>query len=115
MDKNSALMDQIVVYAIDTGGSLSPRSAAPVAIHLRDLVVCHGHACDGLMVATRGICLGLSELFNGGPVDRTDMAVATNASVCYGDVAEYLTGARHRYGSMVVDPGLKDDSSFTTV
>ena len=61
------------------------------------------------MVATRGICLGLSELFDGGPVDRTDMAAATNASVCYGDVAEYLTGARHRYGSMVVDASLKDE------
>jgi|GEM_PF-1825438 len=106
---NSNVLDDIVIYVIDTSGSLSPRSRVPVAIHLRDLVLYHGHVCDGLMVSARGIAFGLADLFDGGPVDRTDMAAATNASVCYGDVAEYLTGARHRYGSMVVDASLGDE------
>ncbi len=105
----SSLMDQIVVLTIDTAGSLSPRSTVPGVVRLRDLVLYHGHACDGLMVAARGIAFGLAKLFDGGPVDRTDMAAATNASVCYGDVAGYLTGARHRYGSMVVDTNLGDE------
>ncbi len=105
----SALMDQIVAYTIDTRSSLSPRSEVPAAVRLRDLVLYHGHACDGLMIASRGISLGLNGLFDGGAVDRTDMAAATNASVCYGDVLAYLTGTRHRYGSMVVDPNLGDE------
>lgn len=103
------VLDEILAYAIDTKGSLSPRSQVPVAIRLRDLVLYHGHACDGLIVAARGIAFGLAELFEGGPVDRTDMAASTNASVCYGDVTEYLTGTRHRYGSMVVNTTLGDE------
>ena len=103
------LMDRVVVQVIDTTGNLSPRSRVPSEVRLRDLVLYHGHACDGLMIAARGIAFGLADLFDGGPVDRTDMAVATNGSVCYGDVAEYLTGARHRYGSMVVDAGLGEE------
>ena len=105
----ASLMDLVVAHVLDTTGNLSPRSRVPVVVRLRDLVLHHGHACDGLMLAARGIAFGLADLFDGGPADRTDMAVATNASVCYGDVAEYLTGARHRYGSMTVDTNLGDE------
>lgn len=105
----ASLMDRVVVHVIDTAGNLSPRSRVPAEVRLGDLVLHHGHACDGLMLAARGIAFGLENLFDGGPADRTDIAVATNGSVCYGDVAEYLTGARHRYGSMVVDAGLGDE------
>ena len=42
-------------------------------------------------------------------VDRTDLAVIVKRSACYGDVAAYLTGARHRYGSFVIDPKLGDE------
>ncbi|RMF86982.1 MAG: hypothetical protein D6739_02405, partial [Nitrospirae bacterium] len=97
-----------VVAVVDTVSSLGPRAREPQKITLQDLVRFHGHPCDGLVVAAAGIAYGLQALFPRGVVDRTDLAVAVNRSACYGDVAAYLTGARHRYGSLVVDPSLGD-------
>ncbi len=105
-----ALLDRVVARVSDTAGSLAARSAHAREVTLADLVRFHGHPCDGLMIAARGLALGLAELFGDGPVDRTDLAGATNASVCYGDVLGYLTGARHRcYGSITVDAKLGDE------
>lgn len=98
-----------VVTVVDTVSSLGPLSTEPQRVTLADLVRFHGHPCDGLLVAAAGIAHGLRVLFPTGLVDRTDLAVAVNRSACYGDVAAYLTGARHRYGSLVVDPELGDE------
>ncbi len=98
-----------VVRVVDTVSSLGPLAAEPQTVTLADLVRFHGHPCDGLLVAAAGIAHGLDALFPDGVVDRTDLAVAVNRSACYGDVAAYLTGARHRYGSLVVDPKLGDE------
>ncbi|GAB4369431.1 MAG: hypothetical protein Kow0062_03350 [Acidobacteriota bacterium] len=97
-----------VVLVRDTISSLGPLAREPQRVTLDDLVRYHGHPCDGLVVAAAGIAHGLSRLFPDGVVDRTDVIAATNASACYGDVAAYLTGARHRYGSLVVDRKLGD-------
>jgi len=97
-----------VVAVVDTISSLGPLAGHPQRIDLAALVRFHGHPCDGLVVAAAGIGYGLKALFPKGVVDRTDLAVAVNRSACYGDVAAYLTGARHRYGSLVVDPTLGD-------
>lgn len=94
---------------IDTVSSLGPLARKPRRVTLEDLVLWHGHSCDGLVAAAIGLCHGLPMLFEDGPVDRTDLCVATNGSACYGDVAAYLTGARHRYGSLHVDPALGDE------
>jgi formylmethanofuran dehydrogenase subunit E len=104
-----ALLDRVVARVSDTSGNLAARSPHAREVRLADLVLFHGHPCDGLMIAARGLALGLAELFGDGPVDRTDLAGATNASVCYGDVLGYLTGARHRYGSLTVDAKLGDE------
>jgi len=97
-----------VVAVVDTVSSLGPLERRAQRVDLAALVHFHGHPCDGLVVAAAGITYGLKALFPGGVVDRTDLAVAVNRSACYGDVAAYLTGARHRYGSLVVDPKLGD-------
>ena len=98
-----------VVRVVDTASSLGPLAAEPQVVTLADLVRFHGHPCDGLVVAAAGIGEGLKRLFPGGVVDRTDLVAAVNRSACYGDAAAYLTGARSRYGSLVVDPSLGDE------
>lgn len=97
------------IAVIDTISSLGPLAREPRAVDLRDLVQFHGHACDGLVAAAAGLVYGLRHLFPSGPVDRTDLEVAVNGSACYGDVAAYLTGARHRYGTLHVDSSLGDE------
>ncbi len=98
-----------VVRVVDTVSSLGPLAAEPQVVTLADLVRYHGHPCDGLLVAAAGIADGLKRLFPGGVVDRTDLVAAVNRSACYGDAAAYLTGARSRYGSLVIDPSLGDE------
>jgi formylmethanofuran dehydrogenase subunit E len=97
-----------VVRVIDTTSSLGPLSRTPQTITLVDLVRYHGHPCDGLVVAAAGVAHGLAHLFPDGVVDRTDLVAAANASPCYGDATAYLTGARARYGTLVVDKRLGD-------
>lgn len=98
-----------VVHVLDTESSLGPLAEAPQQVTLPDLVRYHGHPCDGLVVAAAGMAYGLRFLFPDGVVDRTDLEAAVNRSACYGDVAAYLTGARHRYGTLTVDPNLGDE------
>lgn len=98
-----------LVRVVDTESSLGPLAGTPRTVTLEDLVRYHGHPCDGLVVAAVGLAHGLAVLFPEGVVDRTDLEVAVNGSACYGDVAAYLTGARHRYGTLVVDPKLGDE------
>ena len=97
------------IEVVDTVSSLGPLAGKPQTVTLADLVRFHGHPCDGLVVAAAGMMYGLRQLFPNGVVDRTDLAAEVNRSACYGDVAAYLTGARHRYGSLVIDPNLGDE------
>ena len=98
-----------VVRVVDTVSSLGPMATDAQVVTLADLVRFHGHPCDGLLVAAAGLAEGLTRLFPGGVVDRTDLVAAVNRSACYGDAAAYLTGARSRYGSLVIDPALGDE------
>jgi len=97
------------IEVVDTVSSLGSLAGKPQTVTLEDLVRFHGHPCDGLLVAAAGMAYGLRYLFPQGVVDRTDLAAEVNRSACYGDVAAYLTGARHRYGSLVIDPNLGDE------
>lgn len=97
------------VRVVDTVSSLGPLATETQFVTLADLVRYHGHPCDGLLVAAAGIADGLKRLFPDGVVDRTDLVAAVNRSACYGDAAAYLTGARSRYGSLVIDPSLGDE------
>lgn len=77
-------------------------------VTLSDLIVFHGHFCGGLVESAGALRLAFDSLFSDGVVDRTDLRVASNNSACGGDVAAYLTGARTRFGSHVIDQKLTE-------
>lgn len=77
-------------------------------ITLSDLIKFHGHFCGGLVESAGALKVAFDKLFPGGIVDRTDIRIASSNSACGGDVAAYLTGARTRFGSHVLDPKLTE-------
>ncbi len=77
-------------------------------ITLKDLIKFHGHFCGGLVEGATALRVAFDHLFPDGPIDRTDLRIASNNSACGGDVAAYLTGARARFGSHLIDHGLKE-------
>lgn len=79
----------------------------PKTITVADLIKFHGHLCGGLMEAAVALRAAFDVLFGAEPIDRTDLEIVGNNSACGGDVAAYLTGARVRFGSQVIDPSLK--------
>ena len=79
---------------------------APKTVTVADLVRFHGHLCGGLMEATVALRAAFDLLFPDGVIDRTDLAIISNNSACGGDVAAYLTGARARFGSHIIDLSL---------
>ena len=85
-------------------GRYDPR---PKVITAADLIKFHGHLCGGLMEAAAALRAAFNVLFPEDVIDRTDLEIVGNNSACGGDVAAYLTGARVRFGSQVIDPALK--------
>lgn len=84
-------------------GRLDPR---PKTVTVADLVLFHGHACDGLLRgawAMRALC---DTAFGDAPLDRSDLLVVSKNSPCLGDVAAYLTGGRARFGTHRLDGSL---------
>lgn len=77
-------------------------------ITLADLIKFHGHFCGGLVESAGALRMAFDQLFEGGIVDRTDLRIASNNSACGGDAASYLTGARTRFGSHLIDPKLTE-------
>jgi formylmethanofuran dehydrogenase subunit E len=77
-------------------------------ITLSDLIKFHGHFCGGLVESAGALRLAFDNLFTDGIIDRTDLRIASSNSACGGDVAAYLTGARARFGSHVIDPKLTE-------
>jgi formylmethanofuran dehydrogenase subunit E len=77
-------------------------------ITLGDLITFHGHFCGGLVESAGALRLAFDNLFPNGAIDRTDLRIASNNSACGGDVAAYLTGARARFGSHLIDPSLTE-------
>ena len=73
------------------------------AITLKDLIKYHGHFCGGLVEGAMALQVAFNRLFADGVIDRTDLRVASNNSACGADVADYLTGARTRFGSHLLD------------
>lgn len=72
-------------------------------ITLQDLIRYHGHFCGGLVEGAMALQVAFNRLFADGVIDRTDLRVASNNSACGADVANYLTGARTRFGSHLLD------------
>jgi formylmethanofuran dehydrogenase subunit E len=77
-------------------------------ITLNDLIKFHDHFCGGLVESAGALKMASNKLFPDGIVDRTALGIASNNSACGGDVAAYLTGARTRFGSHILDPKLTE-------
>ncbi len=78
------------------------------SVTLSDLIKFHGHFCGGLVESAGALKVAFDKLFPDGIVDRTDLRIASNNSACGGDVAVYLTGARMRFASHILDPKLTE-------
>lgn len=92
----------------DTVNKYGRYASETKTITLKDLIEFHGHFCGGLVEGATALMVAFERLFPDGVIDRTDLRIASNNSACGGDVAAYLTGARARFGSHVIDPGLKE-------
>jgi formylmethanofuran dehydrogenase subunit E len=77
-------------------------------VTIKDLIKFHGHFCGGLVEGATALKVAFDHLFPDGVIDRTDLRIASNNSACGGDVAAYLTGARARFGSHLIDSQLKE-------
>jgi formylmethanofuran dehydrogenase subunit E len=77
-------------------------------ITLKDLIKYHGHFCGGLVEGAVALRVAFDRLFPDGVVDRTDLQLASSNSACGGDVADYLSGARVRFGAYFIDPSLRE-------
>lgn len=75
-------------------------------ITLKDLIKFHGHFCGGLVEGATALRVAFDHLFTDGIIDRTDLRVTSKVSACGGDVGAYLTGARTRYDSYLLDKKL---------
>lgn len=91
---------------IDTRSAQGRLDRRPKTATVADLVLFHGHACDGLlrgvwaMRALADVALGTA------PFDRSDLMVVSKNSPCLGDVAAFLTGGRARFGTHRLDDSL---------
>lgn len=84
-------------------GRLDPR---PKTVTVGDLVLFHGHACDGLLRWVWAMRALGDAAFPDQPFDRSDLAVVSKNSPCLGDVAAYLSGGRARFGTHRLDDSL---------
>jgi formylmethanofuran dehydrogenase subunit E len=84
-------------------GRLDPR---PKTVTVADLVLFHGHACDGLLRGIWAMRALADVAFPGQPFDRSDLVVVSKNSPCLGDLAAYLTGGRARFGTHRLDDTL---------
>ena len=92
----------------DTVNKYGPYASEPKIIILKDLIKFHGHFCGGLVEGATALTVAFDRLFPDGIIDRTDLIIASNNSACGGDAAAYLTGARTRFGTHLIDPRLKE-------
>ncbi len=81
-------------------------------ITIKDLIKFHGHFCGGLVESAASMKVAFDQLFPEGIVDRTDLRIVSNNSACGGDVAAYLTGARARFNSHVIDNSLTESEFY---
>lgn len=81
-------------------------------ITLKDLIKFHGHFCGGLVESAASLRMAFDRLFADGIVDRTDLRIVSNNSACGADVASYLTGARVRFGSHLIDNNLTESEFY---
>jgi len=77
-------------------------------ITIKDLIKFHGHFCGGLVESAASLRVAFELLFPDKVIDRTNLRIVSNNSACGGDVAAYLTGARARFNTHVIDNSLTE-------
>lgn len=92
----------------DTVNKYGRYASETKTVTIKDLIKFHGHFCGGLVEGATALRVAFDRLFPDGIVDRTDLVIASNNSACGGDAAAYLTGARTRFGTHLIDLGLKE-------
>jgi formylmethanofuran dehydrogenase subunit E len=92
----------------DTVNKYGRYATEPKLISIKDLIKYHGHFCGGLVEGAIVLKVAFDRLFPDEMIDRTDLMIASNNSACGGDLASYLTGARTRFGTHLIDPQLKE-------
>jgi formylmethanofuran dehydrogenase subunit E len=92
----------------DTVNKYGRYASETKTVTVKDLIKFHGHFCGGLVEGATALKVAFDRLFPDGIVDRTDLMIASNNSACGGDAAAYLTGARTRFGTHLIDPKLKE-------
>lgn len=91
---------------IDTRSAQGRLEQRAKTVTIADLVLFHGHACDGLIRGVWAMRALADFAFGDRPIDRSDLLVVSKNSPCLGDVAAYLTGGRARYGTHRLDDTL---------
>jgi formylmethanofuran dehydrogenase subunit E len=81
-------------------------------IAIKDLIKFHGHFCGGLVESASALRVVFDLLFPDKVIDRTDLRIVSNNSACGGDVAAYLTGARTRFNSHMIDNTLTESEFY---
>lgn len=101
--EEAALPTFAVLDTRSAQGRLDPRVKT---VSVADLVLAHGHACDGLLRGVWAMRALADFVFGDAPIDRSDLLVVSKNSPCLGDVAAYLTGGRARFGTHRLDDSL---------
>jgi hypothetical protein len=91
---------------IDTRSAQGRLDRRPKTVTVADLVLFHGHACDGLLRGVWAMRALADVALGGAPFDRSDLMVVSKNSPCLGDVAAYLTGGRARFDTHRLDDTL---------
>jgi formylmethanofuran dehydrogenase subunit E len=91
---------------LDTRSAQGRLDVRAKTVCVSDLVLAHGHACDGLLRGVWAMRALFDVAFPDAPIDRSDLLVVSKNSPCLGDVGAYLTGARARFGTHRLDDTL---------
>jgi len=91
---------------LDTRSAQGRLDVRVKTVTVADLVLAHGHACDGLLRGVWAMRALFDVAFADAPIDRSDLLVVSKNSPCLGDVAAYLTGGRARFGTHRLDDTL---------
>ncbi|MBW4033275.1 MAG: hypothetical protein HIU88_11535 [Acidobacteria bacterium] len=88
---------------LDTRSAQGRIETRTKTVTVADLILFHGHACDGLIRGAYAFAALASTALPDGVFDRTDLVVVSKNSPCLGDIAAYLTGGRARFGTHLLD------------
>lgn len=88
---------------LDTRSAQGRIETRTKTVTVADLILFHGHACDGLLRGAYAFAALAATAFPDGVLDRSDLLVVSKNSPCLGDIAAYLTGGRARFGTHVLD------------